>query len=294
MSDAGEAGSARFARVLLTGAAGRIGSSLRPGLCAHDGLRELRLSDIEPLAPEHPAETVAPADVRDADAVLRAVDGVDAIVHLGGVPGEADLATLAGPNVHGTFHVLDAARRAGARRVVLASSNHVTGFEPTTRRLAGHEPPRPDSLYGATKAFGEALGRLYADKFGLEVVCLRIGTFAERPLEPRHLSTWLSPADALRLIGACLTAPSPLGFRVVYGASANTRGWWDLGPARELGYAPQDDAEAFADTLARAGEDLGAGPQGGEFAEPGHGGWATAPGGGETAAPGDGGGKRPG
>jgi uronate dehydrogenase len=272
-------------RVLLTGAAGRIGTALRPGLRAHDGLRELRLSDIEPLAPEHPAETVAPADLRDADAVLRAADGVDAIVHLGGVPGEADLATLAGPNLHGTFHVLDAARRTGARRVVLASSNHVTGFVPAPHRLAGHEAPRPDSLYGATKAFGEALGSLYADKFGLEVVCLRIGTFAQRPLEPRHLSSWLSPADGLRLISACLTAPSPLGFRVVYAASANTRGWWDLDPARELGYLPQDDAEAFAGELAAPGEEATAGPQGGEFAEPGYGGWAPARDGGGRKRP---------
>jgi uronate dehydrogenase len=273
-------------RVLLTGAAGRIGTALRPGLRTHDGLRELRLSDIEPLAPEHPAETVAPADLRDAEAVLRAAEGVDAIVHLGGIPSEADLATLAGPNLHGAFHVLEAARRTGARRVVLASSNHVTGFAPTTRRLAGHEAPRPDSLYGATKAFGEALGSLYADKFGLEVVCLRIGTFAQRPLEPRHLSSWLSPADGLRLVSACLTAPSPLGFRVVYGASANTRGWWDLGPARELGYLPQDDAEAFAGQLAPAGEDPPTGPQGGPFAQPGFGGWAPArdAGGGERPA----------
>lgn len=262
-------------RVLLTGAAGRIGTALRPGLRERDGLRELRLSDLEALTPEHPVETVAPADLRDADAVLRAADGVDAIVHLGGIPGEADLATLAGPNLHGVFHVLDAARRSGTRRVVLASSNHATGFAPATRRLAGHEAPRPDSLYGATKAFGEALGSLYADKFGLEVVCLRIGTFAERPRAPRELSTWLSPADGLRLVSACLTAPPPLGFRVVYGASANTRGWWDLAPARELGYAPQDDAEAFAAEVAPARGEPPAGPQGGEFAQPGYGGWAA-------------------
>ena len=272
-------------RVLLTGAAGRIGSALRPGLRGLDGLRELRLSDIEPLRPEHPVETVAAADLRDADAVLRAADGVDAIVHLGGIPGEADLATLAGPNLHGAFHVLDAARRTGARRVVLASSNHATGFAPATQRLAGHEAPRPDSLYGATKAFGEALGSLFADKFGLEVVCLRIGSFAERPRESRELSSWLSPGDGLRLVSACLTAPSPLGFRVVYGASANTRGWWDLDPARELGYAPQDDAEAFAPQLAPAARTPPAGPQGGEFAQPGYGGWAAAAGGGKRERP---------
>lgn len=106
-------------------------------------------------------------------------------------------------------------------------------------------------------------------------MCLRIGTFAERPLEPRHLSTWLSPGDGLRIVVACLTAPSPLGFRTVYGASVNTRGWWDLKPAHDLGYAPQDDAEAFAAEFAPAGDEPIAGPQGGEFAEPGYGGWAA-------------------
>jgi uronate dehydrogenase len=256
-------------RVLLTGAAGRIGTCLRAGL--RPGLRELRLSDVAPLRPEHEVETVVPADLADREAVARAAHGVDAIVHLGGEAGEADLDALLDPNVRGVFHVLDGARRAGVRRVVLASSNHVTGFYDAGVRLRGGEPVRPDSLYGVTKAFAEALGRLYADKFGLEVVCLRIGTFGERPAEPRHLASWLSPGDAVRLVAACLTAPSPLSFTVAYGASANTRGWWDLGPARSLGYEPRDDAEVFAGEL---GEPPPGGPQGGEFAAPGHGGWA--------------------
>jgi uronate dehydrogenase len=256
-------------RVLLTGAAGRIGSCLRAGL--RPGLRELRLSDVAPLRPEHEAETVASADLADAGAVARAAEGVDAIVHLGGEPGEAAFDDLVDPNVRGVFHVLDAARRAGASRVVLASSNHVTGFYPAGVRLKGGEPVRPDSLYGVTKAFGEALGRMYVDKFGLEVVCVRIGTFGRRPAEPRQLATWLSHGDAVRLFRACLTAPSPLGFAVVYGASANTRGWWDLGPARRLGYDPQDDSETFAHEL---GEPPREGPQGAEFAAPDAGGWA--------------------
>ena len=266
-------------RVLLTGAAGRIGSCLRVGLRA--GLRELRLSDVAPLRAEHPNETVAPADLGDAEAVARAAEGVDAIVHLGGEAGEAALDALLEPNVRGVFHVLDAARRADARRVVLASSNHVTGFYDAGVPLEGGEPVRPDSLYGVTKAFAEALGRMYADKFGLEVVCLRIGTFGERPTAARQMATWLSPGDAVRLVAACLSAPSPLGFVIAYGASANSRGWWDLGPARRLGYEPRDDAEAFAAELGEASRDE---PQGAEFADPHYGGWAQSSGTRSTAS----------
>jgi uronate dehydrogenase len=257
-----------FERVLLTGAAGNVGSCLRAGL--RDGLTELRLSDLSPVEPLVAGETSAPADLRDFGAVARAVDGVDAVVHLGAVPDEAPFDELAGPNLHGVFHVFEAARRAGVRRVVFASSNHATGFYPTAQRLTGAEPVRPDGLYGASKAYGEALGHMYADRFGLSVISVRIGSFTERPREPRHLSTWLSPGDAVRLFTACLTAPS-VGYAVVYGASANTRCWWDLGPARALGYEPADNAEDF---VAEVGDGPPAEPQGGRNAEFGHGGWA--------------------
>ena len=261
----------RFDRVLLTGAAGRIGSSLRPAL--REGLAELRLSDLAPVAVEAGNEVDVPADLRDAAAVERAVDGMEGIVHLGGVPDETDFETLAGPNLHGAFHLFEAARRCDVRRVVYASSNRITGFAPAGERLRGDEAVRPDGLYGATKAYGEALGRMYADKFGLEVVCIRIGSFEERPREPRHLNTWLSPGDAARLFTACLSAPD-VGFATVYGASANTRGWWDLSPARALGYEPRDDAEAFAHELNDA-PDGGTDRQGGHFTEPGYGDWAV-------------------
>lgn len=232
-------------RVLLTGAAGAIGSCLRDGLRPH--VDELVCTDIRELDPPAGERFVA-ADLADRDAVVALAHGVDAIVHLGAVPTEAPFDELVGPNLIGTFNVFEAARTTGVRRVVFASSNHATGFYPVEQTLRGDEPPRPDTLYGVTKAYGEALGRLYADKAGLEVVCVRIGTFAERPRTARHLATWLSPGDAVRLFAACLTGSAP-GFRIVYGASANTRLHWDLGPARELGYEPQDDAEAFAGEL---------------------------------------------
>ncbi len=255
--------------MLLTGAAGSIATAVRPGLRV--GLDELRLSDARPVEGLLAPETDAPADLADAAAVARAVQGVDAVVHLGAVADEAAFDVLAGPNLHGTFHVFEAARRAGVRRVVFASSHRACGFEPTTRRLAGGEPPRPDGLYGTTKVFGEALGRMYADKFGLEVVAVRIGVFAQRPSTARHRHAWLSPGDATRLLRACLTAPG-VTYACVYGASANTRGWWDLGPARALGYDPQDDAEDHPE--ARDAQDEGPPLQGGAATLRSSGGWA--------------------
>jgi uronate dehydrogenase len=264
-------------KVLLTGAAGRIGSVLRPALRGE--LDELRLSDLrEPDGVVAP-ETFVRADLADADAVLRAVDGVDAVVHLGAVPDEAPFGAIAGPNLHGAFAVFDACRRTGVRRVVYASSNHATGFYPVGEPLDGTWPPRPDGLYGASKVFGEALGRMFSERFGLEVVCLRIGSFRPAPGERRELSTWLSHGDAVRLVRAALTADA-IGFEIVYGVSANTRAWWPLSEAaRRIGYAPRDDAEAFADELAGVGEDYRF--QGGPNTALEHGGWAggsgTAP-----------------
>lgn len=232
-------------RVLITGAAGAIGACLREGLRTR--VRELVLTDVRGLEPA-PGERFVPADLTDRAALARAVEGADAVVHLGAVPTEASFDDLLGPNLVGTFNVFEASRRAGVRRIVFASSNHAAGFYPVEQRLTGREPPRPDTLYGVTKAYGEALGHLYADKFGLDVICIRIGGFLERPFQVRDLSTWLSPGDAVRLFSACLSAPD-VGFRVVYGASANTRLRWDLSPARELGYDPQDDAERYADDV---------------------------------------------
>jgi uronate dehydrogenase len=246
-------------RVLLTGAAGRIATALRPPL--RERFDELVLSDVVPVEPAAPNELVRPADLTDREAVRAAMDGVDAVVHLGAVPEEAPFEELSGPNLHGAYHVLEAARLAGVRRVVLASSAHATGFYPTSQRLVGTEPVRPDSLYGVSKVFAEALGRLYADKFAIEVACLRIGTFAERPFDASSLCSWLSPADAGRLVVACLTA-ADLRFEIIYGVSANRRAWWAAAPGRRVGYVPRDDAEVFAAEI----EGVPAEPQGSDFA----------------------------
>lgn len=252
--------------MLITGAAGAIGSCLREGL--RPRVDELVLTDARALEPTG-SERLIQADLADRDAVIRAAEGVDAVIHLGAIPTEASFDELLGPNLIGTFNVFEAARRGGARRLVFASSNHATGFYPVEQRLSGSDAPRPDTLYGVTKAYGEALGSLYADKFGLDVICIRIGSFGERPGEVRELATWLSLGDAVRLFAACLSAP-PVGFRVIYGASANTRLNWDLSAARELGYEPQDDAERFVAEL--SGEPHRS--HGGSYTDRDIGGWA--------------------
>jgi len=228
--------------VLLTGAAGRIGAALRTRLPEYGW--QVRGFDREPAPDSIIGDVTNPADLDAAFA------GVAAVVHLAGQPTEAPWPVLREANVDGLVQLFEAARRAGVRRVVFASSNHATGF---TSRPAGGElpddaPPRPDTLYGVTKVFGEALGRYYADRYGFEVACLRIGTFAERPRDRRGLATWLSPDDATRLVDAALRAPD-LGFAVLWGVSANTQRWWSLARGRALGYDAQDDAERFAAEL---------------------------------------------
>jgi uronate dehydrogenase len=235
--------------VLLTGAAGRIGTVLRGGLPERGWA--VRCLDVVPVPDERPGEEQVVADVTDLAAVLDAVGGAAAVVHLAGISGESTWPAISHSNIEGTYAVLEAARRAEVPRVVLASSNHATGYTPRPDGGLLREvdaPPRPDTYYGVSKVAMEALGSLYADRYGLDVVCLRIGSAFAEPTTTRQLSTWLSPRDTVSLVDAALTAPSP-GFSVVWGVSANTRNWWDLTAARALGYEPADDAEVFAEAL---------------------------------------------
>jgi uronate dehydrogenase len=243
-----------MAVVVITGAAGRIGAMLRPRL-ARPG-RVLRLVDIAELS-AGPGEEAVVATVTDLDAMTAAVAGAEAVIHLAGVPGEGPWEDIALTNIHGTYAVFEAARRAGVPRVVFASSNHAVGFTPRERfPVPDYAFPAPDTYYGVSKVAGEALGALYSHRYGLEVICLRILTCAERPTYPRALATWLSPDDAGRLFEASLDVPEP-GFRVAFGVSANTRGGWvSLAEARALGYEPRDDSERYAaEVLAAAGAD---------------------------------------
>jgi uronate dehydrogenase len=181
----------------------------------------------------------------DPDGLATLMDGADAVVHLAAIASETDFDTAVDSHISLTHRVLDAAVAHRVQRVVYASSNHAVGYTPRTPMLGVDTPARPDTFYGFGKAACEALCSLYHDRHGLIVACLRIGSFRDRPTTRRHLSTWLSPGDAIRLVDACLRSPD-LGFAIVYGISANTRAWWDLAAARSLGYQPRDDAEDWA------------------------------------------------
>ncbi|MBI2938813.1 MAG: NAD(P)-dependent oxidoreductase [Chloroflexi bacterium] len=240
-------------RVLITGAAGAVGQGVRPLLLPRYALRVMF---HRTAAPTDPDEEVVRGDIRSLDDVRRAVAGVDAIVHLAANPHvEAPWADALAINIAGTYHVYEAARELGVRKVVLASTNHVSGYYELEgqRWVTPEMPVRPDGYYGASKAFGEALGRYYADAFGLSIICLRIGSFQPRPQDRRHLSTWLSPRDLAQLTWRAIE--SDVRFLVCYAISGNTRRYWDITSAqRVLGYEPEDNAEEFAGELEQSTE----------------------------------------
>ena len=238
--------------MLLTGAAGSIGSVVGPGLVA-------RGHDVVGVdLPDRGADLTA--DVTDPAAVLQVVAEArpDAIVHLAGIPGERSLPESLQSHVVSTGALLDAMLEHDVRRIVFASSNHAVGRTPRGEAELGVDVNgRPDTFYGVGKVAAEALLQLYVDRYGIDAVVTRIGSFLPAPTSRRHLSTWLSPDDAVRMFAATVTAESP-GYAVIYGISANTRAWWDLEPGRALGYHPEDDAELWAvdiEAMARTPED---------------------------------------
>jgi uronate dehydrogenase len=239
--------------IVITGAAGLIGSMLRPRL-ARPG-RTLRVLDIAPLT-AGPGEEAIQASAADMDAMTAACRGADAVIHLAGISGEASWPLILETNINCSYVAFEAARRAGTPRVVFASSNHAVGFTPRSAfPVPDYAFPAPDTYYGVSKAAVEALAGMYHHRYGMDAICLRILSCSPRPVNVRMLSTWLSPDDAGRLFEACLTAERP-GFRVAFGVSANTRGGWvSLAEAKALGYQPQDDAEAYAaEIIASRGE----------------------------------------
>jgi len=258
--------------VLITGAEGNIGSRLRRNLADRYALRALTRGPVEGL------DSTA-ADIADLESILPAFNGVDAVIHLAAsATVDAEWRDVLHNNIEGLYNVFEASRRAGVRQVVFASSNHaVGGYEadgvPSLyRRSSGvmvgvDAPLRPDSLYGVSKAFGEAMGRYFSEKFGLKVYCLRIGSVladddprsesitrgtgpfwlpsmsAEDRLR-RYAATWLSHADLARLVDACLRAEQ-INFGIYYGVSDNPYRFWTLDNARaDLGYWPEDRASA--------------------------------------------------
>ncbi len=232
----------RFERLLITGAAGNLGDVLRRGLVPL--ATTLRLSDREPMGAAAPHEELVPAELGDFDAVMAMVAGCDAVVHFGAAPGERPWAEILDSSIKGGYHVYEAARRHGIKRIVYASSIHAVGY---ARREAGADtdtPHRPNSLYGVSKCFVEDLAKLYFDKFGIESACLRINTCNAEPLDRRHLATWLSHDDLVRLVTRCLLAER-IGHTVVYGISDNVEAFFSNQKAAHLGYRPRDSAEAY-------------------------------------------------
>jgi len=240
-------------KVLITGAAGRIGSTLGAGLRDRYNLRMMYHNTV---LPAEEGEEVCVGNVADLGTMEEAVDGVDAVVHMAGFPSSRwGFESVLDANIRGTYCVYEACKRKGVGRVVFASTNHVTGYyEKNGIYTTPDMPVRPDSHYGVSKACGEAMGRYYHDAFGLAVICLRIGSFvppekvAERrkPGSTRILSSWMSPRDTVQLVWRSIEAEDVM-FGIYYGISNNTRAYWDTQNAREeLGYAPEDDAEEYA------------------------------------------------
>ncbi len=255
-----------YRRILLTGATGALGRMLRPHL--KELCETLRVADRVDPGPAREGEEVRTVSLEDREGMLALLEEVDAVVHFGGVMKEDWDLLLAG-NIVGLQHLYEAARINGVKRIIQASSNHATGFYPAGQVISPQDPARPDCLYGATKVWGEALARLYFDRYAIESACLRIGSAFPRPNGRRMLSTWISYADLTRLVRSCLLAPR-VGFSTIYGVSNNRDAWWDNSSAAHLGYTPQDSSEPFraeieASTPALAPDDPDALYQGGRF-----------------------------
>jgi uronate dehydrogenase len=232
----------RFKRLLLTGAAGHLGRELRPRLKAY--CDTLRLSHRADFGAAGPGEEIMIASLEDKAAMTSLLEGVDAVVHMGGVSTEQPWGAILAGNIVGMVNLYESARKNGVKRIVFASSNHVTGFYRQDQVVSPQDPVRPDGFYGLSKAFGENLAQLYFDRWGLETVSLRIGSSYAAPKDRRMLATWMSFDDTERLVIAALSAPV-VGHSIIYGMSDNTVTWWDNASARHIGYRPQDSSEPF-------------------------------------------------
>jgi uronate dehydrogenase len=230
----------------MTGAAGGLGQAMRSRLKANCGT--LRLSDLNPLDAAQLGEELVQADLSDMAAVQQMVAGCQAIVHFGGISVEQPWGAILQANIIGVYNLYEAARMHGVKRVVFASSNHVMGFYRQSEVVDAKSPPRPDGLYGLSKAFGEDISRLYFDRYGIETACVRIGSSYAEPRDRRMLATWLSFDDLHRLITACLTTPV-LGHSIIYGTSDNSVSWYDNHLARHIGYRPLDSSDAFREAV---------------------------------------------
>lgn len=231
-----------YKKLLITGAAGRLGTELRRGLAPLADT--LVLADRVPCEAVQPHEEVLVFDLADEAATLAATKGCDAIVHMGGAPLERPWEEILDSNIRGSYHIYEGARKHGAKRVIYASSVHAIGYHGITDGIDADAKPRPDSLYGVSKCFVESLSSLYWDKFGIESACIRIFSSFPEPADRRMLWSWLSFDDCIRLVSACLTAPH-LGHTITTGMSDNTVKPVNMNNSGFLGYQPQDSAEPY-------------------------------------------------
>ena len=245
-------------QVLVTGFAGQIGGIIRRHLADRyelSGIDHIGIDDAPTLI----------ADIADLNAIRPAFHGIHAVVHLGADPSpRASWESVLRNNIIGTRNVYEAARLAGVKRIVFASSNHVVGAYPLRQdpykaiydgRLGEVRRPfpplttdliRPDSYYGVSKSFGESLGSYFHEEYGISVICLRIGwvmTPDDPTFSPAALSLWLSHRDAAQLIRRSIDAPQSVGFAILNGESDNQLSIWDIDQTKRiLGYQPQDAA----------------------------------------------------
>jgi len=255
-------------KLVLTGAAGRLGSYLREPLSKMcDDLVSTDLADD--IGTLYAGESYVTADLANLDAMVDLLEGADMVVHFGAIPDEAPFEAILGPNIIGAYNIWEAAHRNGVRRVVYASSIHAVGMHSKTDFIGTDAPHRPDTFYGLAKCFAEDLASLYWDKCQVESVCMRILSCAQVG-NPRAVGSWLSYDDLIHLVQRAIDTPVT-GFAIVYGVSNNDRAPVDNAKASFLGYRPKDNAEQFATTVfAEAGpldhQDRGNMCHGGPFA----------------------------
>lgn len=240
-----------FNRLLLTGAAGGVGRAIRARLAAH--AKHVRLSDLPKALAEQVTnlashEEAIPCDISDRAAFDALAAGCDAIVHLGGVSVERPFEEILEANIKGVFNLYEAARRHGIKRIVFASSNHVTGFYRQDEIIDTEARRRPDGYYGISKSFGEDMAQMYFDRYGIETASIRIGSLFPEPVDRRMMASWISLNDFDALLRNCLYTPD-IGHTVIYGMSANRKVWWDNRYAAKLNYVPRDTSEIYRDKI---------------------------------------------
>lgn len=243
--------------ILMTGAAGRIGSCLRAELA---GKYRMRLSDLKPIGDLRAGETFMRADIAKLDDALEITKGVDAVVHFGGQSGENTWERILSANIIGFYNTLEAARRNGVKRFLVATSNHAVGFYRCDQTIDHRVYIKPDSRYGVSKVFNEALASLYADRYGMQMFCMRIGNVNHAPIDRRRLAIWISPRDMAQLVTIGIEQPD-LHFEIVYGVSDNARSWYDNSNALRLGYRPQDRSERYAQQILKREPAAGNAPE---------------------------------